>query len=253
MIKSPFKKILQIDKAMVSHAKSLRNDSISSAVSWETGPSQENKKIHILWQGNGYSVGVAKPGKEADPKRKNLNKNDMWPFIKKEDTFLKESATFRDVFRELEHMGHKSAKSLELLACLLLRASLMLDHQLNENGEIEYLPPKEVLSEIEKEIPEIFKVPLQVFLQYLDAIALNEDVKYQTRLNSKGKAYSYEAGRPNNLQTCVHLIAVLLGRAELVDFAYGFSQQRGVSALKPKAAKKCFPLLDSESDDEEIK
>jgi len=196
---------------------------------------------HVLWAGCGYEVGVGKPGKETE--RKNPNSYDMWPFIRKDGVLDEKSASFGDIFHELEHMSNKSKYSLELLGCLLARSALMLDHDI-EDGKVVYVPDKTVTEEIKKDISSIFGVPLEVFLQYLEVIALNEDVKYQKNLNTKGKPYSKSAGRPNNLLTCVHLIAVLLGKAGIVDFAYGFAQQRGVSAIKVSQLPSCFPMLE---------
>lgn len=235
------KKLLELDPAQIRAAKALRAKSIEDAVSLAAGPSRSDMQHHVLWEGDGYEVGVGKPGKETE--RKNPNPYDMWPFIRKDGRFEERSASFGDIFHELEHMSNKSRYSLELLGCLLARSALMLDHA-EENGRVIYRPSTVVLDEIKKDIPLMFHVPLGVFLHYLEMIALNEDVKYQKNLNAKGKSYSKSAGRPNNLLTCAHLIAVLLGRAGIVDFAYGFAQQRGVSAIKLAQLPSCFPLLE---------
>lgn len=233
--------ILQLSPTEIKSAKILRMKSIEDAILLQSGPSLEEKSYHVLWSGHGYEVGVGKPGKETA--RKNPNPYDMWPFIRKEGVFEEKSASFGDIFHELEHMSNKSRYSLELLGCLLARSALMLDHKI-VNDIVIYNPNSTVLDEISKDIPSMFNVPLEVFLQYLEAIALNEDVKYQKNLNTKGKSYSKSAGRPNNLLTCVHLIAVLLEKASIVDFAYGFAQQRGVSAIKLAQLPSCFPLLE---------
>jgi hypothetical protein len=236
-----FGKILQLDKEQIKSAKTLRTKSILDAVALSGGPSRKELEIHVLWQGYGYEVGVGKPGKETE--RERPNPNDMWPFIKQGNIFDEKSASFRDIFRELEHMGNKSRYSLELLGCLLARSALMLDHDIRDD-KVVYAPSEVIVDEIKKDIPTMFGVPLEVFLQYLEMIALNEDVKYQTNRSASGKNYGKSAGRPNNLLTCAHLIAVLLGRAGLVDFAYGFAQQRGVSAMQLRQIPGCFPLLD---------
>lgn len=232
---------LQLKPEEIKAAKELRLKSIDAAVQLSSGASRQEMHYHVLWSGEGYEVGVGKPGKETE--RKRPNPYDMWPFIRKNGVFDEKSATFGDIFHELEHMSNKSRHSLELLGSLLARSALMLDHKIL-NDRVIYAPEHSVLSEISQEIPSMFNVPLTVFLQYIEAIALNEDVKYQRNLNASGKPYSKSAGRPNNLLTCAHLIAVLLGKSSIVDFAYGFAQQRGVSALKITKLPICFPLLD---------
>ncbi|MDD5068204.1 MAG: hypothetical protein PHS53_00750 [Candidatus Pacebacteria bacterium] len=238
--------ILRLDKKGLKDAKALRIKSIEDAITLPAGPSQKARIYHKLWIGGGYEVGVGKPGKETE--RKDANINDMWPYMRKGEDFEPKSASFRDIFHELEQMVNKSRESLELLACLLARSALMLDHEIKDNRVV-YNPSLQIIQEIQKDIPSVFNVPLEVFLHYLDVIALNEDVKYHTKGRSRGKLYSPNAGRPNNLLTCAHLIAVLLGRSGLVDFAYGFSQQRGVSALSSKKIKECFPMLNDKSED----
>ena len=233
-------RLLQLDPEEIKAAKALRTKSIEDAVLLPGGPSRSEMLHHVLWSGHGYEVGVGKPGKETE--RKNPNVNDMWPFIKKGSILHEKSATFDDINYELEHMGNRSPYALELLGCLISRSALMLDHAIKD-GRVVYEPPEEVLEEITKDIPQLFHVPLRVFLQYLEAIALNEDVKYQRRLNSSGRPYSKDAGRPNNMLSCAHLIAVLLKRTSMVAFATGFSKKRGVSPLAKKNLGNCFPLL----------
>ena len=242
-------KFLQLNPEEIKSAKALRLKSIEDAVSLPGGPSRSKMLYHILWSGKGYEVGVGKPGKETE--RKNPNLYDMWPFIRKGNVFEEKSASFGDIFHELEHMSNKSKYSLELLGCLLARSALMLDH-ISVDNKVVYSPNEVVIDEISKDIPSMFNVPLVVFLQYLETIALNEDVKYQKNLNTKGKQYSKSAGRPNNLLTCAHLIAVLLGKASMVDFAYGFAQQRGVSAIKIAQLPSCFPLLEIDKTEAKI-
>lgn len=245
------KKILSIDRAALKVAKGLREKSINDAIILETGPSKEKRKFHTLWKLGKFEVGVAKPGKEVDRKGDQANSNDMWPYIKEGGSFKAESATFRDVFRDLQHAANKSRRALELLGCLFVRSAFMLDHE-TKDDRIIYTPPKIILEEIEKDVATLYGVPLDVFLQYVEMIALNEEVKYYTKGKARGKPYGAGAGRKNNLLTCAHLIAVLLGRAELIDFAYGFSMMRGVSPITTKKARIFFPML-GEDDIEKIK
>ena len=245
MAHNNLKKVLTIGRTELKTAKELRRKSILLAIALKGGASQQEKVFHPMWHMGGFEVGVAKPGKEADPKRKMVNPNDMWPYIKERKKLKTESATFKDISIELEHMANKSPWSLELLGCLFVRSAFMLDHSLN-GEKIVYTPPDIVIDEIKKDITNLFKVPIGVFLQYGEMIALNEDVKYYTRGLIREKSFGSGAGRQNNLLSAAHLIAVLLHRASIVDFSYGFSMMRGVSPLSIKKAKICFPLLDGE-------
>lgn len=240
MKKSKLNALLRLDKTEIKEAKLLRAKSIRNAIALSKGPSRDQMVLHVLWAAGEYEVGVGKPGKESE--RANANPNDMWPYIKKDDHFAVESASFLAISREMQHMKHQSAFALELLACLFVRSSYMLDH-VERSGCVIYEPSTEILGEIKKAIPSAYGVPIEIFLQYLEAIALNEDVKYKTKGEQRGKPYGSGSGRMNNLSSCAHLIAVLLGRAELIDYAYGYSQMRGVSPLTFKEAIEYFPLL----------
>lgn len=237
-----FQKILIIDQAALKAGRELREKSIEDAIALKTGPSKDKRIFHALWKSGGFEVGVGKPGKEVDRKGDQANINDMWPYIKKNGSFKTESATFRDVFRDLQFVANKSRRALELLGCLFVRSAFMLDHEVKD-GRVIHSPPKTILSEIEKDVPALYGVPLEVFLQYVEAIALNEEVKYYTKGKVRGRPFGSGAGRRNNLLTCAHLTAFLLGRVEVMDFAYGFSMMRGVSPISMKKARTCFPLL----------
>ncbi|MFA7302478.1 MAG: hypothetical protein WC030_01900 [Candidatus Paceibacterota bacterium] len=244
------RKSLVIKKPDLKEAKLLRHASIQEAITWPRGSSQQQRLLHIIWNGEGYDVGVGKPGKEAKEGRALPNSNDMWPFIRKDGAFPVNDASFKDIFREFEHMGRRSEHSLELLGCLLVRSAYMLDHSETSDG-IKYFPPNDIIDEIKKEIPMMFGVPLIVFLQYINTISLNEDVKYYTKGMDRGKAYGIGAGRQNNLLTCARLIAVLLKKESIVDFADGFSRNRGVSAMSFNRSKECFPFLNEQIESEE--
>ncbi|MEK7514603.1 MAG: hypothetical protein AAB587_02165 [Patescibacteria group bacterium] len=239
------RKLLIVTKEALKAAQKLREKSIEDAIALESGSSPAEKKFHPLWTSDKFEVGVGKPGKEVERKGELANTNDMWPYIKEGGSFKEESATFRSIFRELEHLV-RSRRTLELLGSLFVRSAFMLDHEVKE-GRITYVPPQKVLEEIRKDVLQVYGVPLEVFLQYVEAIALNEEVKYYTRGKARGKSYGPGAGRQNNLLSCAHLVAVLLGRAGLVDFAYGFAMMRGVSPISIKKAKVCFPMLGADS------
>ena len=233
--------LLKIVRDEVTAAKVLRARSIQEAIALPRGASTEEKVYTKLWESGEYEVGVGKPGKET--KRETPNVNDMLPYIKKngQSATIKD-ASFLDIFREIERVAGKSASALELLGCLLIRSAYMLDHVV-EQERVVYKPPQTIVEVIEKEIPSMFGVPTHVFLQYLDTIALNEDVKYYTLGLTKEKPYGPDAGRKNNLLTCAHLVAHLMQKTGVIDFGYRFAQRRGVSPLSEAEARLFFPHL----------
>jgi hypothetical protein len=246
-----YRKSLVIKKEDLKAAKVLRAKSIQDAITWPKGVSQSERVFHPLWHWGEYEVGAGKPGKEAKEGRALPNANDMWPYVRKSGSFPTNDATFANIFREFEHMEKKSVHSLELLGSLLVRSAYMLNHIQSDN-DIVYAPPQDIIDEISKDIPNAYQVPLVVFLHYIDTIALNEDVKYYTKAADRGKPYGIGAGRQNNLLTCARLIAVLLKRESIVDFADGFSRNRGVSAMSFARSKECFPYLNEKGSDKEL-
>ena len=79
-----------------------------------------------------------------------------------------------------------------------------------------------------------------VFMYLVEVLALNEDVKYDFR----GRVLAEGYGRQNNLLTCAHLIAVLLDRLPLVDFAGGMARPpTGLSPITQSGARAAFPML----------
>ena len=135
---------------------------------------------------------------------------------------------------------HTNTLALELLACLFYRAAFMLDHEELEPGCWRYSPPDNVLNEIESSVPEMAGFPTRVFLHLVEMIALNEDVKYRTL----GKNIQSGTGRTNNLSTCAHIRAYLLGRVSLVELLGAFARQPpGVAPLTQTAARELFPML----------
>jgi hypothetical protein len=79
-------------------------------------------------------------------------------------------------------------------------------------------------------------VPVPVVLAYVDAIAWNEDVKYQI-----GKTPP-SIGRQNTLLTMAHFIAVAACRARLGTLLRDLSHGRGVAPLSIRQAMSYFPL-----------
>jgi hypothetical protein len=143
----------------------------------------------------------------------------------------------------LESIGKASPYALELLGCLLFRSAFLLDHKKQNPDSIEeiyrYCPNEEVVKKIAEAIPDAYGVPPEVFLHYLDAIALNEDVKYY----SKGRNLERESvGGRNNLLTYVKIITVLSGKQSLSEIT-GPLLRSGVNPISQQGAIESLPHL----------
>jgi hypothetical protein len=226
-----------------------RSESVVEAISWPKGLNPDSRENTVVYADNNYQVILTKPGKEAADDynrcrykdgRIGNNPNDMRPEILLNGSKFGANATFKDVFYELQVLHSKSQKGLELLGYLLGRSAYMADHVEISPGIWRYSPPNSVIEELRNNIDMIYGVPPLVFLHYLNALALNEDVKYFTL----GYDITKDTGRRNNLLTCVNLIGVFLDKVSIVDFAGSFSRPpSGISAISQRKMREIFPLL----------
>jgi SOS-response transcriptional repressor LexA len=219
-----------------------RKARIEEALSWSKG-TEENRDYHFVWEQGDYSVALGKPGKEALSGYKGKpNPDDMRPTLFFQGVDMGKKATFKDIVEDLELVGKTHTYALELLGCLLFRTAFLLDHEkISKEGEKEkyrYNPNKDVIKKISETVPLIYGVPVEAFLQYLDAIALNEDVKY-TFLGYKLEKEN--VGGKNNMLTYINFITIILGKKPLSSIARLLSS--GVATISLKDALEILPHL----------
>jgi hypothetical protein len=244
------RRLLAVSKPDFAAAKERKMARVREAISWPSGTSQVNKAYQTVWPGSQYEVRLGKPGKEAEEGyalcrykdgHKGNNPNDMWPCIWDGKRIIEKSATFIDVFDELQALIRTDPHCLELIGCLLFRSAFMIDHIDEGGGRWRYHPPQRVVEIISGYAPSAFGVPMEAFLHYLDALAWNEDVKYYTLGYDITRGGT---GRENNLLTCVNIIGVFLDKIPLSKFAGAFARPPvGISAISRKKALETFSLL----------
>lgn len=240
-----FDEILHVDRAEISQGKVYpkRSARILEAKSWACGD-ETQPRYYSLWEKGDYRIALGKPGKEALPGyRGTINPNDMKPTIFYKSINMSKAATFQNIVEDLEKVGKTHPYALELLGCLLFRSAFLLDHKKIETSvagdTYRYVPNLLVVDKISETVPIIYGVPVEVFLHYLDAIALNEDVKYDFLGHDLSKK---NTGGKNNLLTYVNLIAVISGKKPLYTIA-GPLLRSGVSAITQSAAFETLPHL----------
>jgi len=243
--------LLKVNKLDLSSSVSggKRLARVQEAILWP-GATQDNPIYKTIWESGGYEIKLGKPGKEApigydrcryhDGHRGN-NPNDMKPVIFYNGVLLDNKiASFTDIFDELQSLHDVSVAAAELMAAILFRSAYMIDHKEVSPGIWRYELSEEIISMISNEVSEIDGMPMIVFLNFLDALAWNEDVKYHTL----GYNIKSDYGRRNNLLTCVNVIAVLLNKVRISKFAGSFSRPpAGISAISKKEALKQFIVL----------
>lgn len=224
-------------------SRDRRAASVFEAVSFPTGTGQLDREFTELYGPfDDLTVGVGKPGKEADPSRKKVNPNDMTPCLMRGGEDIGYRPTFGDVFTGIqEHSlgaGLHSETVLQVLGSLFFRNAFMLDHVETAPGIWRYRPPESAVRYLEACNPLIGEVPVRPLLFLIEALALNEDVKY----NPPGETPD-SSGRQKNLLTCAHMTAVFLNLASIGKFIDGMTRGRGVAPIGQESALDLFRLL----------
>jgi len=238
------------EEVSIAVAGAKRLAQVTEAKSWPAG-TQEQQVFEIIWEGGIYSIRLGKPGKEAasdymgckyqDGHRGN-NPHDMRPSIFRDGALVeKHIASFVQIFDEIQKLSESdNDNALELIGALLFRSAFMVDHREDRPGVWRYHPPIEVITELNRTMPLAEGLPIEVFLHFLEALAWNEDVKYDTL----GYDIRTGTGRRNNLLTCVNLIGVLLNEVRISKFAGNFGRPPvGISAISNVEAYRIFPAL----------
>lgn len=223
---------------------------IDESMGW---PGDDSSPAHtwIYHLDSSYSVGVKKPGKEADSNRRYVNPFDMLPVIRHGEIRVPFDAGFNGIFRALYDIGTQSAHSrqeeaAQIFGGVLYRAAWALDHVSDSAGKVRLTVDLSVRTAIERmpsrriQTPtEEYDLPAWVLLHFLEALALNEDVKY---FNRRGALHG-STGRPSTYKTCARALACGLGAEHPMDFAYGLSRGNGVAGLSRGKAETYFPAL----------
>jgi hypothetical protein len=220
---------------------------IEEAIAWPQGSGKDDRKKQVIWAGGPFEVSLSKPGKEALPDweeaGKRPNPNDMLPLVTTNGVPAK-NASFTDIFAELISCRPQPELG-RLLGTLLVRSAFMADHIEVTKGKWRYIPQTNAVAEIENGIPVLYGVSTTAFLHYLDALAWNEDVKYATIKDKKGRSYDFAKGhgRYNNVMTCAHFLAADIGVVSFADVLGPLARNWGVAPIKLPAAYEAFPLL----------
>ncbi len=203
----------------------------------------DNPEHHLIYESlcSNFEIYVEKPGKEARRKT-NINHYDLRIYIKKNNKEIDIGKSFTNIFKSFESIK-SNGEPLDLMAYIFIRNAYCYDH----NNSYEYSPSKIIINQIKKNLNEIHDVPIDVFLQFIDLISTNEDVKYANKSDEHGnKKYSLGqgTGRRNNLLTYVHVIAFLQNKILASDLIGSLvSGAPGVAPIDSKSLIEHFPLV----------
>jgi DNA mismatch repair protein MutH len=134
--------------------------------------------------------------------------------------------------------GDSGDSSLQVLGALFFRNAFMLDHQEVARDTWRYSPPELAVRYLESAGSTLGGVPVRAMLHLVEALALNEDVKY----NPPGSAFG-PTGRQNNMLTCAHMTALFMNAVTMGGFVDGIVRGRGVAPLTQQTCIDTFRLL----------
>lgn len=239
-------------------AAPIKEAAIREAIQFESSYDTEKKEYTPMYRVDDFVAALGKPGKEFASDRikykdghKANNPNDMSPTIFKDQKVVVRNGSFEEIFRQFVSLVDYP-QALELIGVLCVRNAYLLDHVEKSKGIWRYEPAPEVILHLKALMPANFPEPIEVFLAYIELIALNEDVKYSTL----GFDLRDGTGRENNLLTYVHVIHILLLKGTVPDsefllafvkFAGGLVRiPTGINSLALSNCLKYFPALRAE-------
>lgn len=195
----------------------LRRERIAEPLRWPPGTRESPKEYVVNTLAPGVNVGFRKPGKEVD-REATPGPYDMTPFVGSGDAPL----PFKGLWAKLASIGEKDADVLKVVSVLIYRSAFLLDHRKEKEG-IRYspnAPVMEIIQIADKGVgTELSGYGLWGFLNLLDVVGWNEDIKYHPDWAGlpprprQGKGpYPNETGRVNTL------LSVIRVPWELLDF-----------------------------------
>lgn len=238
--------VTNIVKGIPEEIKEKRILRIKEALSFEAG-TKENPSHNVVNVVNGVEVYLNKPGKEFFRDGDAQNINDMSPGVG--DYYTRYA--FKDIWKDLLNISvHLSKDSYKKLFVIIYRLAFMLDCVVI-NDKVRFQPSDVIINEInliQKEVDDKgidFKV--LEFLNFLDILGWNEDVKYQPDMIFDPP----KKGRINNILSMISIPLIFkkfvdnvidnrddlenLDYSALIDMAQDFSRTRGVSPISNTA------------------
>jgi len=250
-----------------------------------------NRKSSPIYRVGDYTIGAARPGKEAAIDYTNIrhyshctcvackttgrvqgvnNPHDMFPYVEHHDVLmsvkrksLKDGRikvtpwTFEHIFSMIEvaNDSEQTKFALELMGSIMVRIAFMLDHHEDKNGELMLELPKLTTQEMVKRLPVLgpseFSVPIEAVIFFLDILGFNEDIKVDVcgyrdlqRESARGPK-PQDNGRTNTLLTISHMLAAVLHRRPIGEFAYGLHRGMGMNPMSKGTIVPAYPLLSS--------
>jgi hypothetical protein len=201
--------IVKCDKSIIEKRSKMINEAINTP-SGSSIDTQEKTIIQVLQ--NGSEVYFYKPDKET--LRTDPNLHDMTPNISINDVSVTSNFTFENIWEYLLKISIINQITFKKVLVILYRICYLIDHK-ESNGSYRYRPDTnllELFNYLAYLLKEGFKdkfkkeeIGFIEFLNFVDILAWNEDVKYHSknrRADFNG-AFKPKAGRINTIITII--------------------------------------------------
>ena len=276
-----------------NHGPVMSGESIKNEVQeHHMDMSQWQRYRNPVYQVKGFTIGAARPGKEAAHDYGNINHythctcpscksgnrvmgvnnpHDMFPYVEHNNVLMSVKRrhlkngkvkvtpwTFEHLFSLIEgaYSSPEMQLALELLGSIMVRIAFMLDHEEDSSGLIRLSLPEMATKEMTRRLPELgegeWATPIEAVIYFLDILGFNEDIKVDvcgyrnlTREYARGPK-SQDNGRTNTLLTISHMLAAVLHRRPIGEFAYGLHRGMGMNAMSKGTIQPAYPLLSSD-------
>lgn len=245
------------DGLLGAFAKPRRLASIKEAIMWPSGPSQAKQLPTSLYRfkdkaGVAWEISLTKPGKEAfRENRRNIN--DMFPRVTQDGKYVDYDPLFAGIWEVFEDISKlkNGEKALELIARYLAASAYMISHKEMKYGVWRISDEPDMsrfFDDLERLLDSNGKnylpnIPIRAFLFLIEAIALQEDVKYYTLENTEDLTQSNK-GRTNNLLTAAAICRFLTGKESIAWLVGGITKNPpGVFAITQTKLREYFHPL----------
>ena len=200
--------ITKVQKGQADEVKRKRIMKIKEAINFEIG-TKEEPKVHLIGMANDSKVYFKKPVKEYFRENKR-NVNDMTSYVG--DLYDRYSCC--DRWKDMLNLSVRISKdSYKQLNVLLYRLAYLMDCE-EVDGKITYNPTGEVYAFIKNIQEEIdskeYEFKVLEFLNFIDVLSWNEDVKYQADC-------IFEKTKVGRINTILSLISIPSIFKEFVD------------------------------------
>lgn len=211
----------------------------SEARAWPRGPSFDARRVcpYPIYTHGTTEFYYEAPGKDFKNKGRDL---DMFAYASVGGAQSYKNLSFKDIDSAY---AEADIELIRLLGAIFVRAAVLLDHQLDQNGRYRLKLPASILTELGRHGTIVGYSPIE-FVHMLELIAWNEDMRYNTAPKLAGRSRT-AGGRPNNLFSTATVIATMISpsRKNIAYLTSKLGTGYGYGPIPKGLLLEAFPAL----------